>query len=361
MKKIVCFLLSLCLLSFSVPAVYAEEQSSYSYDETTKISVTVPEYHSVTGELPDGVILYMDGNAVNEANVERLSSHTFTIGSTDGNNRKIDKVYVNGEDVTDEITGEGYNVPSVYEDLFFTVTLGDEIVPGNLEFNSEIGENAPTLELTPEDIRAIEDAVLTDEDKESVKNGSQIGITLSVTDVGNSITDRERSLVNAFISDKFTPGEYLNIEILKTTDNVETYVTQLSNEIKLTLTIPEYLRAENRTFAMVRLHDGEATLLEDLDDSADTITFSSDKFSVYVLVYADAAVLPGQDSSEPSVDFVGDVSSSTDDSDGANADRNSNNPTDTANTGDTAPMALLVLFLTVSAITLYLFGKKKEN
>ncbi len=361
MKKIVCFLLSLCLLSFSVPAVYAEEQSSYSYDDTTKISVTVPEYHSVTGELPDGVVLYMDGNAVDSTNVKRLSSHTFTIGNTDENNRKIDKVYVNGEDITDEITGEGYTVPSVYEDLFFTVTLGDEIVPGNLEFNSEIGENAPTLDLTPEDIQAIEDAVLTDEDRESVKNGSQINITLSVTDVGDSITDEEKSLVDALISGEFTPGEYLDIEILKTTENEETYVTQLSKEIKLTLTIPEYLRAENRTFAMVRLHDGEATLLEDLDDSADTITFRSDKFSVYVLVYADAAVLPGQDSSEPSVDFVGDVDSSTDDSDGAIADQNSNNPTDTANTGDTAPLTLLVLFLTVSAITLCLFGKKKEN
>lgn len=328
MKKIVCFLFSLCLLSFSVPAVYAEEQSSYSYDDATKISVTVPEYHSVTGELPDGVVLYMDGNAVNATNVKRLSSHTFTIGNTDGNNRKIDKVYVNGEDVTEEIMGEGYNVPSVYRDLFFTVTLGDEILPGNLEFSSEIGKNAPTVKLTPEDIQAIEDAVLTDEDKESVKNGSQINITLSVTDVGNSITDREKSLINAFISGKFTPGEYLNIEILKTTDNVETYVTQLSNEIKLTLTIPEYLRAENRTFAMVRLHNGETALLEDLDNSADTITFSSDKFSVYVIVYAD---------------------------------QNSNNPTDTTNTGDTTPIALLVLFLTVSATTLCLFGKKKEN
>ena len=359
MKKIICFLLSLCMLSFSLPVVYAEEQSAYSYDDTTKITVTVPGYHSVTGELPEGVVLYMDGNAVTEANVERLSSHTFTIGSTDENNRKIDKVYVNGEDVTDEITGEGYTVPSVYEDLFFTVTLGDEIVPGNLEFNSEIGENAPTLELTPEDIRAIEDAVLTAEDKESVKNGSQIGITLSVTDVGDSITDKEKSLVDAFISGKFTPGEYLNIEILKTTDNVETYVTQLSNEIKLTLTIPEYLRAENRTFAMVRLHDGEATLLEDLDNSPDTITFLSDKFSVYVLVYTDAAVLPEQDSSEPSVDFVSDVS--TDDSNGENSDQNSDNPTDTAKTGDTAPIALLVLYLTVSVIALCLFGKKKEN
>ena len=335
MKKIVCFLLSLCLLSFSVPAVYAEEQSSYSYDDTAKISVTVPGYHSVTGEMPDGVVLYMDGNAVKETNVERLSSHTFTIGSTDENNRKIDKVYVNGEDVTDEITGEGYTVPSVYEDLFFTVTLGDEIVPGDLDFNFEIGENAPTFKLTPEDIRAIEDAVLTDEDKESVKNGSQIGITLSVTDVGDSITDKEKSLVDALISGKFTPGEYLDIEILKTTENAKTNVTQLSKEIKLTLTIPEYLRAENRTFAMVRLHNGETTLLEDLDNSADTITFRSDKFSVYVLVYADAAVSPGKNESEPSVDFIG--------------------------TGDTAPVVLLVLFSTVSAITLCLFVKKKEN
>ena len=38
---------------------------------------------------------------------------------------------------------------------------------------------------------------------------------------------------------------------------------------------------------MVRLHDGTAEVLKDLDEEAGTITFETDRFSYYILVYKD--------------------------------------------------------------------------
>ena len=47
--------------------------------------------------------------------------------------------------------------------------------------------------------------------------------------------------------------------------------------------------AKTRTFAVIRVHNGKAELLADLDDNADTITIETDRFSTYAVVYKDTA------------------------------------------------------------------------
>lgn len=44
---------------------------------------------------------------------------------------------------------------------------------------------------------------------------------------------------------------------------------------------------QTRTFAVVRVHDGTAEILADLDDSADTVTIETDRFSTYAIIYQD--------------------------------------------------------------------------
>lgn len=48
------------------------------------------------------------------------------------------------------------------------------------------------------------------------------------------------------------------------------------------------LRDDGREFAMVRVHNGEVTVLKDQDDDYKTITFTTDKFSAYGLMFAPA-------------------------------------------------------------------------
>lgn len=48
------------------------------------------------------------------------------------------------------------------------------------------------------------------------------------------------------------------------------------------------LRDDDREFAMVRVHNGEVTVLKDEDDDWKTITFTTDKFSAYGLMFAPA-------------------------------------------------------------------------
>ena len=62
--------------------------------------------------------------------------------------------------------------------------------------------------------------------------------------------------------------------------------------------MPEGLRAADRTFAVLRVHNGETALLPDLDNDANTVTIETDRFSAYALVYRDNA--PAADGNNPS-------------------------------------------------------------
>ncbi|MDD6155921.1 MAG: hypothetical protein PUB52_02790 [Lachnospiraceae bacterium] len=72
---------------------------------------------------------------------------------------------------------------------------------------------------------------------------------------------------------------------------------ELNEELEMVLDVPENLYHENRTFFIMRNHEGTCTILEDLDDDATTITIRTDRFSTYAILYTDEDV-SGVDISE---------------------------------------------------------------
>lgn len=68
-------------------------------------------------------------------------------------------------------------------------------------------------------------------------------------------------------------------------------VYKMDSKARITLTIPEFLRAENRLFRMIVVtEDGKAAVLEDLDSDPNTITFETDTYYGFALAYRDKAV-----------------------------------------------------------------------
>lgn len=60
--------------------------------------------------------------------------------------------------------------------------------------------------------------------------------------------------------------------------------------------IPTELQAPGRIFRMINVYKGQPTVLEDIDSSETTITFSTDKAGAYALVYRDTpATMPPED------------------------------------------------------------------
>ena len=124
-----------------------------------------------------------------------------------------------------------------------------------------------------------------------IQNGTDMILRFSVIKKNNNATEEvkkvmENAVANASTKDKkLVIGEYLDItyEMKK---NKESWVklTNLDNEIEITIQIPEELRGKG-VYYILRDHDGVCDMLMDLDDNPDTITFRTDRFSAYAIVY----------------------------------------------------------------------------
>lgn len=152
------------------------------------------------------------------------------------------------------------------------------------------GENVPKAEIkTPNG--SLAEAVLTAAELERYKSGSDIGVALEVSAAEGSVSISDKQLVENTLSKlSYKLGRYLELQLFKTLENGnKTQVTQTNAPITVSFEIPEALRAVGREYVMIRIHNGEADVLKDYDDSANTITIRTDKFSVYVLAYSESS------------------------------------------------------------------------
>ena len=163
---------------------------------------------------------------------------------------------------------------------------------GNLDAVVNTEEGAPAAEIDM-DKNQIADAVLSEEEKELLKNG-EISVSLNIDNIDKTVSDDVKKAVEEFLTsaqDGLSVGLYIDISIYKTVGGSETAVTNTNTPIRIKLSIPENLQKDGRSFAAVRVHNGKTELLSDLDGDSDTITIESDLFSDYAIVYADSAVI----------------------------------------------------------------------
>ena len=165
--------------------------------------------------------------------------------------------------------------------------------PGNVTPEVKPGENAPetNISTSAEDLRKM---LLTDEEKRQVQNGTDVKIVLEVQDAKDTVSDPDKAAIQQALNG-FTVGQYLNIDLYKLVgaDPDHNVITETPKKIKIVITVPDSLKntdsKKTRTFAVIRVHNGNAELLTDLDNSADTITIETDRFSTYAIVYKDTA------------------------------------------------------------------------
>jgi len=122
------------------------------------------------------------------------------------------------------------------------------------------------------------------EGKVNVKDVKYVDLSVAFN---NDITSSDKNLIEAKAGSKNIIAKYLNIELLLKDKNNDILgnVTELSNRISITVDVPEDVKKAGRKFSIIRIHDGVADVLTDTDDSDDTITFETDKFSTYAIAY----------------------------------------------------------------------------
>lgn len=155
--------------------------------------------------------------------------------------------------------------------------VADQIVSGTKDFAS-----TETIKAVAEAVNKGESITVSTEVKEADTNKAEIKAD------AEKIQKELKTLVS---EDKASASVamYLDINVLiKTDTQVLGNVTELPKAVTFMIAIPEKLQAEGREFKVMRVHNGEVTMLNTtMNKDGSALTFDTNLFSTYALVYVD--------------------------------------------------------------------------
>ena len=152
------------------------------------------------------------------------------------------------------------------------------------------GEGVPAINIASAADQLLNLAKLSEDENKAVKAGSKTQFVLSAS--GMTPTKEEIALIQSVLGNNVI-GQYLNLNLtLRILGRADRQITDLSAPMYIAITIPQNLvnhdSSIERTYRIVRIHDGVATLIDgNYDAATNQFTFATDGFSTYALVYED--------------------------------------------------------------------------
>ncbi len=291
-------------------------------------------------------------------------------------------VLANQKDAT--WTQPGYTGDIICEVCKETLQKGESIA-AKVMFEVSEGKDMPVVSVDEKAQDALAEELLTEEDKIAIEAGESIAIALEVENADTIVSSDEQELVESVLTEEDTIGQYLDIQITKYVGEEAEAITELKKPLRLTIELSEELKGTNRVFSIVRLHDGLPEILDDLDDALDTVTFETDRFSTYAIIYREVVTEdPGNDDPNPPAGDddkdkpnppAGDDDkdkpnppADNNDSDKPNppADNNGDTGNNNANgvpptTGDSSPISLLFILMGAAAVFVAAGMRKRSD
>ena len=159
----------------------------------------------------------------------------------------------------------------------------------------------------------------------------------------NDITE-----IAAYIKEEnFKIAEYFDITLSIVANNKELgTVTDTTEKLVFQIAVPEELQKEGRTFKVIRIHGDEITVLDTKEENG-ILTFESNQFSTYALVYSDKVETTVTPNPTPNP--------------GEETDTNKPSSGETVNTGDQNLLGLYAGIGMLSLLGVLLTRRKKEN
>ena len=211
-------------------------------------------------------------------------------------------------DTTNRIPeGETVQTVPVSIDGGMLALTGEPVETGNLTDTSQTttvlmpGDGAVIVTVVCEDdhytagVRdtvAVANIVLTSEQFQLVYDGEVAEIRIDVTDISQTVGEQDKEVIEQGLEawrqeiPELTLGMYVDISMfIKIGESDWDAITFTEEPIDIVIGIPEELQEDGREFYIIRSHEGEYTLLSDMDSEQDIITISTDSFSAYAIAY----------------------------------------------------------------------------
>ncbi len=181
--------------------------------------------------------------------------------------------------------GYPYAVGKTVETLNIPVDQGAVVVTVN-------NKNKNLCTAQAADAVAVANAVLSKEEINLVSKGETIEIRIDVERIDELVDEDEKALIERETAGTgkedsgLIIGMYVDISMFIRQGEGEWNAVHETNEpVEIIIDVPEELRTLSAEFYIVRAHEGECSLLPDLDETAETITIMTERFSTYAIAY----------------------------------------------------------------------------
>lgn len=318
---------------------------------TYKIKVSQKE-----GSNPNYDITFKDGTyTINPLSIDK---GTVVLGNVlkytgEKQTQEVEQVLVNGK----ALNKEDYEVldnQAVKEGKHILKINGKGNYTGTIEYayvilpkdSDKIGEGTLTVkttgnvEINKNDLidTLVENKEITANELSEIANGKELEFVLDV----------KESCSNKFIESstkEYIVGKYLDITLYKNIDGTNKSIHELTKKLKISIELPTELinkdKTITRTYFIARSHNGKVDILEtNYDEKTNKLTFETDKFSDYAIIYKDKKELKTTVT--------------------ASINKSNTKQTTKAKTGDNANIIGLMMLL-VSSMFVMVFVRKKEN
>ena len=212
------------------------------------------------------------------------------------------------------------------------------------------------------DSTAVKDGVVSEETAEAIVEAIVAGETITTTvvveevsadSVSKEVQDAMEEAAAKEISEE-AKLVYLNVEVLLMANGRELgTLNQLSDEIVITIEIPEEIKSNNYVYKVLRNHNGVITVLDTVLNEDGTLSFKTDCFSTYAIGYSETS------SSAPAVPQPEEPETPNNTQNGTtsnNATSNNKAP----QTGDTTSVMVYFMMLIAAVFMMVVIFKRKE-
>ena len=261
-----------------------DEMPSSNHNETNKIETEkhdaiLPEYSKEQEETPV-VDDYFVSDEIQEDAVDRFLQYTELTGV-------LQKFNIMPEEALAMIRN-GQDIPLLEkscQEQYLSVTVHNEY--GGSLVDQSVGYIASA---SVPNMQEVVQSVLTEEEKMSVFAGDPVWINLNLFANNKMQTEEDKLMVNRAFKDHVEIGSFFEMVFMKSTSESTDLLTTLPVPAQIVMEVPANLRADGRTFYIMRSHklpDGsvELSYLENESTDADKIIFRTDRFSSYAIVY----------------------------------------------------------------------------
>ena len=184
-------------------------------------------------------------------------------------------------------------IPRLQDNRTGDASVGDL---GTVKKECEVAPGAPDTSFnnTVAELRSMN--ILTQEDEAQIANGENVRIFLEVSDITETVSDKEKRLAREQAADA-AEILYLDLSLFKQDGTKDPQrITSPGGAISVTIDVPEKYRPKDETtLYIICVHEGVSSkIFGTYDSAAHSFTFTTDKFSTYALAYsAEAAETDG--------------------------------------------------------------------